>query len=54
MWKKLFENTQLNLIIPSVDELIHSTRLPLHHKDPFAGILITQAKFSFSKVSHKR
>jgi PIN domain nuclease of toxin-antitoxin system len=43
-WKdELLAYTNLRLIEPSVMEMIQSTQLPLHHKDPFDRLLIAQA-----------
>jgi len=53
-WKKqLFENTNIKLIVPSVDEFLYSTQLPLYHKDPFDRILIIQANFHSAKLVTK-
>jgi PIN domain nuclease of toxin-antitoxin system len=42
-WKtELLENTGLQLINPSVSDMIDSTRLTDHHKDPFDRLLISQ------------
>ena len=44
-WKnELLSNTHLRLIEPSAVEMIDSTLLPDHHKDPFDRMLIAQAK----------
>lgn len=44
-WKnELLGNTQLRLIDPSAAEMIDSTQLPEHHKDPFDRLLIAQAR----------
>ncbi len=44
-WKdELLSNTTLHLIDPSASEMIDSTLLPPHHKDPFDRLLISQAK----------
>ncbi len=44
-WKdELLSNTNLHLIDPSASEMIDSTLLPPHHKDPFDRLLISQAK----------
>jgi PIN domain nuclease of toxin-antitoxin system len=40
---ELFRHTNLRLLEPSLAEMIDSTLLPLHHKDPFDRILIAQA-----------
>ena len=40
---ELFRHTNLRLLDPSVAEMIDSTLLPVHHKDPFDRILIAQA-----------
>jgi len=43
-WKnEILSNTSIRLIDPSVSELINSTLLPDHHKDPFDRLLIAQA-----------
>ncbi len=43
-WKdELLSNTNVHLINPSASEMIDSTLLPPHHKDPFDRLLITQA-----------
>ena len=43
-WKnELLSNTNIRLLDPSATELIDSTLLPEHHKDPFDRVLITQA-----------
>ena len=45
-WKEeLFQNTNLQLINPTVDKMIEATRLPNHHKDPFDRLLIIQANY---------
>ena len=44
LWKnELFENTNINLIEPTVSDMIASVKLPDHHKDPFDRLLIIQA-----------
>lgn len=44
LWKKqILENSPIKLIHPGVDEMIDSTLLPKHHKDPFDRLLISQA-----------
>ena len=40
---ELFRRTNVRLLEPSITEMIDSTLLPLHHKDPFDRILIAQA-----------
>lgn len=40
---ELLRNTNLRLLDPSATEMIDSTLLPLHHKDPFDRLLIAQA-----------
>lgn len=43
-WKNdLLGNTNLQMIDPTADEMIESTALPDHHKDPFDRLLIAQA-----------
>ena len=43
-WKdELLARTNLNLIDPTATEMIDSTRLPPHHKDPFDRLLVAQA-----------
>jgi PIN domain nuclease of toxin-antitoxin system len=43
-WKdELFRYTNLRLLDPSVTEMIDSTLLPAHHKDPFDRVLMAQA-----------
>ena len=43
-WKnEILNNTNIRLIEPSVSEMIDSTLLPDHHKDPFDRLLIVQA-----------
>jgi len=43
-WKnELLNQTNIRLIDPSASEMIDSTLLPLHHKDPFDRLLIAQA-----------
>ena len=43
-WKdELLSNTNIRLIDPNVSEMINSTTLPDHHKDPFDRLLISQA-----------
>jgi len=43
-WKdELLKNTYLQLIHPSVTEMIDATLLPVYHKDPFDRLLIAQA-----------
>jgi PIN domain nuclease of toxin-antitoxin system len=43
-WKAgLLENTNIKIINPSASEMIDSTLLPDHHKDPFDRLLIIQA-----------
>lgn len=45
VWKnELFHHTNLRLIDPSADDMIHSTMLPPHHQDPLDRLLIIQAK----------
>jgi PIN domain nuclease of toxin-antitoxin system len=43
-WKnEILNNTNIALINPTASEMIHSTLLPDHHKDPFDRLLIAQA-----------
>lgn len=43
-WKdQLLSNTHIRLIDPTASEMIDSTLLPDHHKDPFDRLLIAQA-----------
>lgn len=43
-WKnEILRNTNIRLIEPSASEMINSTLLPDHHKDPFDRLLIAQA-----------
>lgn len=45
LWKnELINNTNIGMIEPSATEMIDSTLLPDHHKDPFDRLLIAQAK----------
>lgn len=44
-WKnEILDYTNIRLIDPSTSEMIDSTLLPDHHKDPFDRLLIVQAK----------
>lgn len=46
VWKdELLNKTNLQLLTPSASEMIDSTLLPFHHKDPFDRLLIAQANF---------
>ena len=43
-WKnEILSNTNIRLIEPSASEMINSTLLPDHHKDPFDRLLVSQA-----------
>jgi PIN domain nuclease of toxin-antitoxin system len=43
-WKTgLLENGRIRIIDPSASEMIDSTLLPDHHKDPFDRLMIVQA-----------
>ena len=43
-WKnELINNTNIGVIDPTASEMIDSTLLPDHHKDPFDRLLIAQA-----------
>lgn len=43
-WKnELINNTNITIAEPTVSEMINSTLLPDHHKDPFDRLLIAQA-----------
>jgi len=45
VWKEeILTNSNIQLIEPSATEMINSTLLPDHHKDPFDRLLISQAK----------
>jgi PIN domain nuclease of toxin-antitoxin system len=45
VWKnELLAKSQAKMIDPTVSEMIDSTLLPDHHKDPFDRLLIVQAK----------
>ncbi|MFN8486948.1 MAG: type II toxin-antitoxin system VapC family toxin [Caldilineaceae bacterium] len=45
LWQtELLQRTNLQLLEPTVSEMIASTLLPLHHKDPFDRLLIVQAQ----------
>ncbi|MBF0276110.1 MAG: type II toxin-antitoxin system VapC family toxin [Nitrospinae bacterium] len=44
LWKsEILTNTNIRLIEPTVSEMINSTLLTDHHKDPFDRLLISQA-----------
>jgi len=44
VWKnELMSNTNIRMLEPSASEMIDSTMLPDHHKDPFDRLLIAQA-----------
>lgn len=44
-WKnELLNNSSIRLIDPSASEMIESTLLPDHHKDPFDRLLVAQAR----------
>jgi PIN domain nuclease of toxin-antitoxin system len=44
IWKnEILNNTNVQLIDPTASEMIDSTLLPDHHKDPFDRLLIAQA-----------
>jgi len=43
-WKnEILNNTNIELLDPTASEMIDSTLLPDHHKDPFDRLLIAQA-----------
>ena len=44
-WKnEILSSSNIRLIEPSASEMIHSTLLPDHHKDPFDRLLVAQAE----------
>jgi len=43
---ELLSNTNIRLLDPSATEMIDSTLLPGHHKDPFDRVLIAQANYN--------
>ncbi len=44
LWKEqVLKHSHVRLVSPSPDEMIDSTLLPPHHKDPFDRLLIVQA-----------
>jgi len=46
-WKdQLLARTSLRVLPPTADDMIASTLLPDHHKDPFDRLLVAQAKGS--------
>ncbi len=55
-WKdELLNNTNIHLIDPSASEMIDSTLLPPHHKDPFDRLLVAQANYhNLVLVTHDR
>ena len=53
-WKnEILNNTTILLIEPSASEMIHSTLLPDHHKDPFDRLLIAQANQNSLRIVTK-
>mgnify|MGYP006420132211 FL=1 len=53
-WKnEILSNTNILLIEPSASEMIHSTLLPDHHKDPFDRLLIAQANQNSLRIVTK-
>ncbi len=44
-WKnEILEHSRVRLVEPTVDDMIDSTLLPDHHKDPFDRLLAVQAQ----------
>ncbi|MBI4411143.1 MAG: type II toxin-antitoxin system VapC family toxin [Deltaproteobacteria bacterium] len=41
---EVVERSQINVIHPGIQEMIRSTLLPNHHKDPFDRLLVSQAR----------
>lgn len=53
-WKnEILSNTNILLVEPSASEMIHSTLLPDHHKDPFDRLLIAQANQNSLRIVTK-
>ena len=45
VWKaEILNNTAIQVLSPSITEMIFSTELEDHHKDPFDRLLISQAR----------
>lgn len=53
-WKnQVVEQSGLNMLTPSPDDMIASTLLPDHHRDPFDRLLIAQARHEHSQLVTK-
>lgn len=51
VWKaEILNNTAIQVLSPSITEMIFSTELEDHHKDPFDKLLISQARQNKLKI----